>query len=118
MKNFDEIGKRMPYSEKTEYVQSMIDAKIEKVFESQSSKIRSVFIRRIAICTASAAALIGMVYLANLVPLSSSDALMDKVSSSRSLDEVLASLDDTQIETLADYSLEDIPEYNIDDYSE
>lgn len=110
MKDFNEIGKRMPYSESSEYINNLIEVNVDKVLGNPKPNMHSRFIRKVVMSTAAAAAVIVGVFF-TIPHGTQQDRIMKQISQSKSLDEVLNSLNSEQIQELTDYTTDDIPEY-------
>ena len=108
MNEFDEIGKMMPYNEKDDYLDGLINTATEKAIRQAKPLSR----KRFTIIVLSAAASIimalgvgGMIWLSGESP---SSRAYQSVSP---IDEFLNSLSDEEIAALPYYEIEEIPEY-------
>lgn len=109
MKDFDNIGKRMPYTESNEYINSLIDKGID-IAIARSEKKHNIFGKKLILTAVSVAASVAiMLMIFNYE--SSTTSTYNKITGAMPLNEVLTSLNDQQVEALDYYSTE-IPEYN------
>lgn len=110
MKDFDEIGKKMPYKESTQYINGLIETCANEAIASKSPNLNSRFVRKVVISTITAAAVFGGIWV-TIPRESTQDRIMQKIEKSKSLDDVLSTLDNNQLAALNDYPTDDIPEY-------
>lgn len=110
MKDFKEIGKRMPYTESEDYISSLIEKGIDKAIAEKGSNTNLLFFRRTAIAASAAAAIfVGIFFTFDFSK--DSKNVATQIAKSQPIDEVLNSLSDEQVLALTTYSLDDIPEY-------
>ncbi|MDD2961875.1 MAG: hypothetical protein PHR45_07335 [Muribaculaceae bacterium] len=108
MKNFEETTKNMPYVETQEYIDNLIERCADRAQGGAENKNLGLLFRRVAIGSAAVAALfVGVFFTARL---DEGDALA-QVEESKSLEQVLSTMSNEQIDALTAYSLDEIPEY-------
>jgi hypothetical protein len=111
MKDFENIGKRMPYTEREGYVQQLVDRATEQAI-SQKQKARRVSLRTKMAVAATVALLLagaGITYRLAIQPTTTGVAETEVTASP--VDDFLNSLSDEDAQLLAYYGIEEIPEY-------
>lgn len=105
-KEFDDIGKRMPYRENGEYLDNLIDAMTENAIHQSNTGSKSRMRMMIASAAAVALLVIG-------IGLTLFNGKNDPVTTSDQgpLDEFLSTLSDEEAAQLSFYEIEEIPEY-------
>lgn len=108
MKDFENIGKKLPYTESQEYISSIIEKGIEVAINAPKIESKKKSNTRVISIVASgiAASIVGF-----LIVINSQTSNYDKVVKSESLTTVLSNMSDKQIMELPTYSLDEIPEY-------
>lgn len=113
MKELKNIDKRMPYTEREDYVQQLISQTTERTISL--SKHRTITLRRYRM-TAIAAAVTALLVIAGLsvvnTPAEQPVAQSQEVVSP--IDEFLNSISDEEAQLLASYTIETVPEYSLD----
>ncbi len=130
MKEFDDIEKRMPYDEKDEYIDQLVERATEKAIkEGEKSFLQRVLEPKVRPLYAgvAAAAVVLLLFTVGITQLRThedqvailqqeSEVLMADSSTESAdvagpIDEFLNGLSDEEIQMLAYYEMEDIPEY-------
>lgn len=113
MKELKNIDKRMPYTEREDYVQQLISQTTERTISL--SKHRAITLRRYRM-TAIAAAVAALLVITGLsvvnTPAEQPVAQSQEVVSP--IDEFLNSISDEEAQLLASYTIETVPEYSLD----
>ena len=105
MKDFDKIGKRMPYAESEDYLEGLIEASTETAITRQQPKTR---IRRIQwIAAAASVAIVAAV--GTTIFIKHQSAVSTQTDSP--LDVYLCNLSDDDAQLIDCYEIEEIPEY-------
>ena len=106
MNEFPQIERRLPYKESDSYIDNLLTKCADKAIASQS-KPKPAIVRLKWMWTAAAsllvAATLGFVYL-------NSESEFDRISKARPLDEVLADINEEDIEMFDNLSAINIPE--------
>lgn len=103
MKEFDTIGKQMPYKESSDYINTIIDRGMQ-----MKRKKKSRIVPFLAGGIGAAAAMVIVIFsIFNF----NFHTPYEKIKSSPTLSEVLSTLSDEQINELNTYTTDDIPEY-------
>ena len=111
MKDFENIGKRMPYTESNEYVGELLNRVTEEAIRHDSGKSRSRARVRIMIGSAAAAVMLLLVGI-GIVRFQQADQSVAKNTMVQSpIDQFLNSISDEEAKTLMYYEIEEIPEY-------
>ena len=113
----NKVGKRLPYSEAPQYVDSLLEkCRLNAIAEAPRRKSHNV--RRLWLAASSAAAVLAIAATVTLKLTLSGDADSGKVlcsvtsvEQSAPLCDVLASMSDDQLADVSYYSTDDIPEY-------
>ncbi len=110
MKDFENIGKRMPYTEDKEYVSKLIERSTEAALQQQP-KAKTVSLRK----KWMAAAAVAVVLLAGAGAIfhqQAEEPVQQVVAEETSgpIDEFLDDLSDEDVQLLAYYEIEEIPE--------
>ena len=108
MKEFQNIGKQMPYKESEAYLNQLISQSTENAI-SQAPK-RTATIRRMRYIAAAAAVAL-LVTIGVTQCTGTSEPQMAQTEQAGPLDEFLNSLSDEEAQLLAYYDIEEIPEY-------
>ncbi len=110
MKDFENIGKRMPYTEDRNYVSNLISQAAEAALQQQS-KAKTVSLKYKWMATA-AAVLVLLAGAGVTYHLQTSEAVQPVVAESMPspVDDFLDSLSDEDVQLLAYYEIEEIPE--------
>lgn len=112
MKDFENIGKRMPYAESDDYVSQLVERTTEKALHRQG-RARTVSLRVRLLAAAAVVLLlagIGITYYNKVaVPLPQQPQVAEDTSGP--IDDFLNSLSDEDAQLLAYYDIEEIPEY-------
>ena len=104
---FNDIGKRMPYKEREEYLDVLIDKATENAINHQSQTNRR---SRLGMMLTSAAAVALLVIGIGFTLFKGQDKPAT-ISDQGPLDEFLSSLSDEEAAQLSFYEIEEIPEY-------
>lgn len=115
MNDFNQIGKRMPFSESEGYVDSLIDKCAASALAQRSGHHRRTVIRRICFYSSGIAAALLVAFL--LFSRFQAQNEYKRIEKSQSLNEVLSSLSDKQVQDVTYYNLDDIPDYDADQAS-
>ncbi len=110
MKNFENIGKRMPYAEEKDYVKQLIDHATETALHQQP-KAKTLSLR--AKWMAAAAAVLVLLTGAGITyHFHATEATQPVVAENipGPIDDFLDSLSDEDVQLLAYYEIEEIPE--------
>ncbi|MGM9835773.1 MAG: hypothetical protein ACI30L_03375 [Muribaculaceae bacterium] len=97
MKQFDEIGKNMPFRQTDEQVDAMLNAIEARTISQAPLRRRSAMVRRFVVA-ASAAAAVAVMATVLLHTLNSQPSAYDAVINSQSLSEVLTQMPDEAVE--------------------
>ncbi|MGN0213291.1 MAG: hypothetical protein ACI4AH_00605 [Muribaculaceae bacterium] len=103
MKQFDEIGKPMPFRETNEQVDALLQNITACAIEQAPQRHRSAVVRRFAFA-ASAAAVVALVVSVAIHGLNSKPSAYDMVMSSQSVAEVLTQMPDDEVESEVYYT--------------
>ena len=109
MKEFsDEIGKKMPYNESEEYLDSLIDRAIEQAIKQHAGDRGS---HRWMVMAASAAAVALLLISIGVTVMNYESRQTVTLQSEGPIDEFLSSLTDEEVAQLPYIEIEEIPEY-------
>ncbi len=113
MKEFQNIDKRMPYTEREDYVQQLISQTTERTISL--SKHHSLKLRTYRL-TAGAAAVIALLVIAGvtIVNSPSEKVVAQNTEASSPMDEFLSTISDEEAQLLANYTIETVPDYYMD----
>ena len=103
MKQFDEIGKNMPFRETDEQVDALLQAIEARTLNQAPQRRRSAVVRRIVLA-ASAAAAVAVLATVLLKSLNSQPSAYDAVMNSQLLAEVLTQMPDEDVDGQAYYT--------------
>lgn len=107
-KTLNDIGKKLPYSENNEYLDSLIDRVTENAIKRHPQLERKRRWRMMASAVAAVAMVLVVVGVTLFnAPMRSNDALQP----TGPIDEFLNSLTDEEVAALPYYEIEEIPEY-------
>ena len=110
MKQFETIGKKMPYSEQEQYLDELISRSTETAI--RQAPRRSTGIRRMRYSIAAALALLVAVGTTLLMtPSAPAPATAQSANNLSPIDQFLSNISDEEAQMLAYYDIEDIPEY-------
>lgn len=111
MKDFENIGKRMPYAESDDYVSQLVERTTEKALRQQGrAKTISLRVRLLAAAVVLLLAGIGIAYYNKVTtPLPPKTLVAENTTGP--IDDFLNSLSDEDAQLLAYYDIEEIPEY-------
>lgn len=109
MKDFENIGKKLPYSESQEYLDTLIAQTTEAaISQSGRSKTTARQLPRLAIA-AAIACLLAFTGITLLQP--TAEQQTAQTESASPIDQFLNDLTDEEVQLLAYYDIEEIPEY-------
>ncbi|MBQ2208504.1 MAG: hypothetical protein II404_00890 [Prevotella sp.] len=112
MKDFENIGKRMPYAESDDYVSLLVERTTEKALHQQG-RAKTISLRVRLVAAAAVILLlagIGITYYNKVTtPLSPQTQVAENTTGP--IDDFLNSLSDEDAQLLAYYDIEEIPEY-------
>ena len=113
MKEFQNIDKRMPYTEREDYVKQLISQTTERTISM--SKHQSLKLRTYRL-TAIAAAVTALLVIAGvtLVNAPSEQMVAQNTEVNSPMDEFLSSISDEEAQLLASYTIETVPDYYMD----
>jgi len=109
MKEFQDIGKKMPFAESRDYINNLIDKSTEMAINHQREKSQKSSIGKwIASAAASVVILagIGIAYFH-----STTSVITTAENVPGPIDQFLNNLTDEEVQMIAYYEIEDIPEY-------
>jgi hypothetical protein len=111
MKELKNIDKRMPYTEREDYVQQLISQTTERTISL--SKHRTITLRRYRM-TAIAAAVAALLVITGLSVVNSptEQPVAQNKEVVSPMDEFLSSISDEEAQLLASYTVETVPEYD------
>lgn len=128
MKQFDDIQKRMPYSESEDYLNRLIEQSTEQAIQqSAQPKARVRYLRPLIVSAAAAVALLLVVAITQWRPASdplaeaelpqdtialAADNTLMANASDGPIDEFLNALSDDEAQLLSYYNIDEMPEYN------
>lgn len=105
---FDDIGRRLPYRESEEYLDSLIDLTTEKAIKQQAMARRN---RHRGLLAASAAAVAVLIFTFSILLFNGKSTRQVAMTSQGPLDEFLNTLSEEEAAQLTYYEIEEIPEY-------
>ncbi|MBR5102868.1 MAG: hypothetical protein IK092_07065 [Muribaculaceae bacterium] len=108
MKDFNKIGKQLPYDESEEYLEQLINDSTQKAINNSKSKSKSKTVKWIA-AAASIAIIVGLGITFSSKLIKSKKVTTMQVSSP--LDDFLNQLSDDDAQLLVYYDINEIPEY-------
>jgi hypothetical protein len=108
MNEFEEIGKKLPYVESEEYVDSLVERCTQHVVASKPVVKRRALHKWYYAASAVAAAIV-IAFLA--FSFLGRDNDYERISHSQNLDQVLSEMSDNQAQDISCYSVEEVPEY-------
>jgi len=112
MKEFEIIGKRMPFAESDDYVRQLVESTTEKALQQPKAKVHSL---RIVLAAAAAIVLliagIGITYYNKVT----TEVQQTAQQTESPMEQFLNGLTDEEVQLLAYYEIEDIPEENYKD---
>lgn len=111
MKEFENMGKRMPYTENPEYVSQLIERTTEEAIRQTDHLRQQVTIRPLIRYAAAAAIAALMVFSAISLWNRTESQQIAKTESVSPIDDFLASLSDEDVQLLAYYDIEDAIDY-------
>lgn len=110
MKEVQNIGKRMPYAESEDYLNSLISQATEQaISQSQKAKTRPI---RMWIAAAAAALVLIAGLAITYFHQDNAEVLVAEQTTTGPIDQFLDNLTDDEAQQLAYYEIEDIPEYD------
>ena len=109
MKEFEHIGKQMPYAESEDYLDEMIANATEKAIGSQVNQQRPNYLRIASFAAIAVAASLLLVVGWTWLKPQPETFVTEQMESP--VDEFLDGLTDEEVQLLAYYEIEDIPEY-------
>ena len=109
MKEFEHIGKKMPYQESPEYLNQLIERTTETAIR-QSQRPKAV-VRPLLRSVAAAAVAVLLVFVGVSVwsPTAEQQVVQSEMASP--VDDFLNSISDEEVQLLAYYDIDDVPEY-------
>ena len=109
MKEFEHIGKQMPYAESEDYLDEMIANATEKAIGSQVDRQHPKYLRIASFASIAVAAFLLLVVGWTWFKPQPETFVTEQMESP--VDEFLNDLTDEEVQLLAYYEIEDIPEY-------
>lgn len=110
MKQFNEIGKKMPFRENDEQVDALLLNITARAIEQAPKRRRTAVVRRFAFA-ASAAAVVALMISVAVNILNAKPSTYDMVMSSQSVAEVLTQMPDDEVESEVFYTQNAISYY-------
>ncbi len=107
MKVFENIGKRMPFSESEDYVRQLVDNATEKAL--QQPKAKTVSMHKMLAAAAVIIVLLAGIGITYFDKIATNDSLTAKHSEAP-IEQFLNGLTDDEVQLLAYYDIEEIPE--------
>lgn len=109
MKDFNEIGKNLPYAESEEYVSELVERCANRAIAATPALHKRNIVRRISYyaTTAAAAAAVTIIMVMHF----SQPSPLERVEKSAALPQVLSKMSDEQVKNVEYYTVDDIPEY-------
>ncbi|MBQ6209807.1 MAG: hypothetical protein IJK42_08560 [Prevotella sp.] len=111
MKEFEQIGKRLPYREKEEYIEQLVDRCTEQAIGMKDAHRPTDKHRRMYWVAASAAAAVLLFAIVWPHLVSNPDTVAESEVVESPIDHFLNSLSDDEAQQLAYYEVEEIPEF-------
>ncbi len=109
MKEFENIGKKMPFAESKDYINDLISKSTEMAISHHGEKNKKTSVRMWIASAAACAVLlagIGITYFHN-----TTSAVTVAENMAGPVDQFLNNLTDEEVQMIAYYEIEDIPEY-------
>ncbi len=115
MKDFEEIGKKMPYRESEDEVDALLSRVTARALAEAPSKRKRTMVTRYISYAASAAAVavIAVTVGLHLMNQSSTSSIYDTVINSESMSEVLSDMDSEALAAQEYYTVNVLPEYYV-----
>ena len=108
MKQFEEIGKSLPYTESEQYLDQLISRSAERAIKQAPS--HTIVLRRLLYSVAAAAII--LLAIVGVTQFSTKDTPQVAQTEQESpIDQFLDGITDEEAQMLAYYDIEDIPEY-------
>ena len=108
MKDFETIGKKMPFAENEEYVRQLVSDVTEKAIHQPRAKV--VALRTWLAAAAAVILLLAGIGITYYNKVSANDSLVAE-NTEAPVEQFLNGLSDEEVQLLAYYEIEEIPEY-------